>query len=119
MTDGIDAEAVDARLDIVRVAVGDVLGNSRIFGIEVYAVAGDLAVFAGPVVPVKALKIAGVVVVVRVVGLACRDLVHRVVGFCRLASLGVAYLGRIIYVLHQVQALLVLKLALLCPVFLR
>ena len=119
MSYGIDAEAVDAHLDVFAVGVGYVLRDSGILGVEVNAVAVNLAVFAAPVVPVKTLEEACMVIVVRIVGFAIRYLDDIVVALVGLESLGVAYLGRIIYVLHQVQALLVLKLALLCPVFLR
>ena len=42
--------------------------RQRVLCVEVNAVARDLAVFAGPVVPVEALPVAVVIVVVGVIG---------------------------------------------------
>ena len=70
MTNGVYAERVDASFDVAAVGIGNVLRNRGIFGVEIYAVAGNLSELAGPVVPVKALEITCVIVVVCVVGVA-------------------------------------------------
>ena len=64
---GIDAEAVDAHLDILAVGIGHILRNCGILGVEVNTVALDLTEFAAPVVPVKTLEVACMVIVIGIV----------------------------------------------------
>ena len=39
----IDTEAVDTHTDKLAIAIHEIVGHIRVFGVEVYAVAGDLS----------------------------------------------------------------------------
>ena len=115
---GINTETVNAHLDVLAVSVNYVLCNCGVLGVEVNAVACNLRELCCPIIVVRILEITGVVIVVGVIGLACRDFSHLVILCLGNTGCTVADIAGIGYVLHQVQSLLILSSGLLLPVIL-
>ena len=68
---GVDTESVHTHFNKCAVAIDEVFGSGRVFGVEVHAVAGDLCIPAGVVVPVETAIVVPIVVgvVVFVIGI--------------------------------------------------
>ena len=92
VADGVDTESVNAHVDVVRVRVYGVIRNRLVLGVQVNAVARDLAELTGPVIPVQAGKMTVVVVVVGVTDLVIRDHVGKALGLLHQLQTGIVLL---------------------------